>query len=133
MTPDGAYKHKLVEVETLVQPAHRARDGELYSDSRPGLRSAFAGGPGHAVDDRRDAHNDELERKFARLVVEKMAELIRARDVSYAIIAAGPKMLGHLREHRDLLPRVEIGELPKHLTELSPHDLCLRLEADDLI
>ena len=132
-TPSGEEKNKLLEVETLVNPAHRLNDGELFSDNRPGLRKAFAHGPGHGVDDKRDAHTDEFDRKFAKLVIEKLAELIRDHDTKYAILAAGPKMLGHLREYRDLLPRVEIGELPKHLTELSAHDLCLRLEADELI
>ena len=133
LTPRGEEKTQLVEIETLINPAHRAKDGELFSDSRPGLRAAFAGGPGHAVDDRRDAHTDEFDRKFARLVVERMSDLIRDSDVRHAIIAAGPRMLGHLREHRELLPRVDIGELPKHLTELSAHELCLRLEADQLL
>ncbi len=50
-----------------------------------------------------------------------------------AILAAGPKMLGHLRDNRSILPRVNVGELPKHLTELSAHDLCQRLEAEDLL
>ncbi len=113
----------LVEVETLINPAHRLKDGDLFSDSRPGLRKAFAGGPGHGVDDKRNAHTVEFERKFAKLVLAKMADLIREYGVTYAILAAGPTMLGHLREHRKLLPRVEIGELPKHLTELSPHQL----------
>jgi len=132
-TPSGEQKNKLVEVETLINPAHRIKDGDLFSETRPGQRKAFAGGPGHGVDDKRDAHAVEFDRKFAKLVLETMAKLIRAHSVTYAILAAGPLMLGHLREHRHLLPRVEIGELPKHLTELTPHQLCLRLEADELI
>jgi protein required for attachment to host cells len=131
--PSGEEKNKLDEVETLINPAHRTKDGDLFSETRPGLRKAFAGGPGHGVDDKRDAHTDEFDRKFAKLVLERMASLIRDRGVVSAILAAGPKMLGHLREHRGVLPRVDIGELPKHLTELSPHDLCLRLESDGLI
>lgn len=133
VTPNGEEKNKLVEVETLVNPSNRLKDGELFSESRPGLRSASGGGPGHAVDDRRDAHHEETDRKFAKLVLAKMADLIREKEVTYAILAAGPKILGHLRENRDLLPRVEVGELPKHLTELSPHELCLRLEAAKLL
>jgi protein required for attachment to host cells len=133
VVPGGAEKNKLVEIETLINPAHRIKDGDLFSDPRPGLRKAFAGGPGHGVDDKRDAHTAEFDRKFAKLVVKRMAELIREHRVSYAILAAAPMMLGHLREYRNVLPRVEIGELPKHLTELSPHELCQRLEADELI
>ncbi len=133
VTPDGTEKSKLVEVETLINPSNRLKDGDLFSESRPGLRSGSGGGPAHGVDDKRDAHHDEVDRKFAKLVLVRMAELIREHEVTYAILAAGPKMLGHLRDNRDLLPRVEIGELPKHLTELSPHDLCLRLEAAQLL
>jgi len=121
VTPSGEEKNKLVEVETLINPAHRLKDGDLFSES------------GHGVDDKREAHTEEFDRKFAKLVLERMAHLIRQKHVTYAILAAGPKMLGHLREHRHVLPRVDIGELPKHLTELSPHELCLRLEADELI
>jgi protein required for attachment to host cells len=134
VTPQGEEKNQLTEVETLVNPANRMKDGDKYSDNRPGLQSASGGGgPAHGVDDRRDSHNDEVERKFAKLVLQKMSELINKHEASSGIIAAGPKMLGHLRDNRDLLPRVNIGELPKHLTELSAHDLCLRLEADDLL
>lgn len=132
-TPSGEEKNKLDEVETLINPAHRTKDSDLFSENRPGLRKAYAGGPGHGVDDKRDAHTDEFDRKFAKLVLERMAALIRDRGVASAILAAGPRMLGHLRDNRGMLPRVDIGELPKHLTELSPHELCLRLEADGLI
>lgn len=132
VTPRGAEKNKLVEIETLINPANRLKDGDLFADSRSGQRSAFAGGPSHGVDDRRDSHHDEDDRKFAKLVLSTLADLIRSREIDYAILAAGPKMLGHLRENRELLPRTEIGELPKHLTELSAHELCLRLEADNL-
>lgn len=132
-TPQGEKKPTLVEVDTLINPANRMNDGELYSESRPGLRSASGGGPAHGVDDRRDAHNDENNRKFAKLVLQKMAEIIREKDIKSAILAAGPKMLGHMRDNKNLLPYIDIGELPKHLTELSPHELLQRLEASDLL
>ena len=132
-TPTGEEKKKLTEVETLVNLENRLKDGELFTETRPGTRAGAAGATAHGVDDRRDAHHTETDRKFAKLVLAKMAELIDKDQVTYAILAAGPKMLGHLREHRGLLPRVDVGELPKHLTELSAHELCVRLEAADLI
>ncbi len=126
-------KNKLTEVETLVNPENRLRDGELFTESRPGIRSGGAGGTAHGVDDRRDSHHTETDRKFAKQVLAKFAELIESGDVRYAILAAGPKMLGHLRDNRNILPHINVGELPKHLTELSAHDLCKRLEAADLL
>jgi protein required for attachment to host cells len=132
-TPSGEEKNKLTEVETLVNPENRLKDGEIFSESRPGTRAGAGGATAHGVDDRRDAHHTETDRKFAKQVLTRMAELIEESDVTYAILAAGPKMLGHLRDNRGLLPRVDVGELPKHLTELSAHDLCLRLEAASLL
>lgn len=132
-TPSGEEKNKLDEVESLINPAHRTKDGDLFSESRPGLRKAFAGGPGHGVDDKRDAHTDEFDRKFAKLVMERLGELVAEHEITSVILASGPKMMGHLRERKQRIPGAVVGELPKHLTELSPHDLCLRLEADDLI
>jgi protein required for attachment to host cells len=132
-TPNGEEKKKLDEIESLINPAHRTKDGDLFSESRPGSRKAHAGGPGHGVDDKREAHTDEYDRKFAQLVMDKLTELIRDNDVSNVILASGPRMLGHLRDRKANLAGCAVGELQKHLTELSPHDLCLRLESDDLI
>jgi protein required for attachment to host cells len=132
-TPRGEEKNKLEEIATLINPAHRLKDGDTFTESRPGLRKAHAGGPGHGVDDRRDAHAAEVERRFSNLVLEQLASLMRDHDAKRVILAAGPRMLGFLRDTRTPLPRAEIGELPKHLTELSHHELCLRLDADGLI
>lgn len=132
-TPRGEEKNKLEEIATLINPAHRTKDSETYTDSRPGLRKAYAGGPGHGVDDRRDAHNDELERRFSALVLEQLASLMRDHEAERVILAAGPRMLGFLRDDRTPLPRADVGELPKHLTELSHHELCLRLDAEGLL
>lgn len=132
-TPQGEEKNRLEEVATLINPAHRTRDGDLYSESRPGLRQAHAGGPAHGVDDRRDAHAAELERRFSSLVLEQLGALMREHAANRVILAAGPRMLGYLRDDRTSLPSADIGELPKHLTELSPHELCLRLDADGLL
>ncbi len=115
--PGGTERRQLLEVETLVNEARLPQARE----------------PAATADDGGDAHSEEHDRRFAKLAARKLAELIRARDARYAILAAGPRMLGHLRDHRDVLPPAEIGELPKHLTELSAHELCLRLEAEELI
>jgi protein required for attachment to host cells len=129
----GAERNKLEEVASLINPEHRVKDAELYSESRPGVRQAPAGGPGHGVHDHRDAHADEVERRFASMVLKELADQIRQHDANNVILAAAPRMLGFLRDNRTPLPQIPIGELPKHLTELSPHDLCERLEADGLL
>lgn len=132
-TPSGERKNRLEEVATLVNPEHRTKDSDIFSESRPGLRKSGRGGPGHGVDDGRAAHHDDVERKFASDVLSQLAALIRDHGAQRVILAAAPRMLGYLRDNKTPLPRADIGELPKHLTELTPHELCARLEADDLL
>jgi protein required for attachment to host cells len=130
-TPQGEKKKTLEEIETLINPAHRTKDGDLYSDSRPGSRQSM--GTAHGVDDKREAHNAEFDRKFAQLVMDKLRDLARSEGARAVVLAAGPRMMGHLRDRKVALPNVVVGELPKHLTELSAHDLCRRLEDDGVI
>jgi len=133
-TPRGEEKKKLDEIETLINPAHRVKDADMFSDLRPGSRRASVGGAAHGFDDKRDAHAEEFDRKFAQLVLEKLAHLVADNHAKAVILAAGPRMLGHLRDQRVSMPDgVVVGEFPKQLTDLSAHELCLRLQADDLI
>ncbi len=132
-TPQGEERKWLEEIESLVNPDRRTRDSDLYSESRPGLRQSHGGGPAHAVDDGRDAHAAEIERRFAALVLAKLHALMQGHAASRIVLAAGPRMLGYLRDARTSLPPEDVSEVPKHLTELSPHELCQRLESDGLL
>ncbi|WP_428264856.1 host attachment protein [Haliangium sp.] len=133
--PGGESLTKLVEVEDLANPGRRQRASEAFTDSRPGMHGGAGGGPGHGLDDGRDAHLDELERRFTVDVVAALGRQVQALGASRAVIAASPRMLGHLRETIGGQSKlgVEIDELGKELTKLSPVELHDHLAKDELL
>lgn len=121
-TPHGDQRR---ELEVLASIENPALEDLAKSEGQPGLR--------HHVNDRKDSHTAEVERRFATLVLARLAEQMRARKVERVILGAAPRMLGFLRHDRTRLPEASVWVLPKHLTELSAHDLRERLEAEDLL
>ncbi len=113
----------LIEQICLVNPARRQRPSEKQADTRPGSRRAAGGsGVGHAVDDRRDAHADELDRRFAEEVVDALAKFQDSRFV----VAAPPKLLGMLR---DRAGTDAATYLPLDLSRLTPARALEQLQA----
>lgn len=87
----------LVEVSQSTDPDQRARDSEVFADTRPGLRREGPHGPRHGVSDRREGHRREVARRFAAHVVEEAGRVWREHGVSRAVVVASPEMLGVLR------------------------------------
>ncbi len=117
--PVDVAKQELRERVTLVDPARRRRDSELFSDSRPGLERA-PNGRGFAFDDGRDAARRRMDRDFAADIAASCRELIRGHGCNRLILAASPRMLGFLRElggfeHLE----VELCEIDRNLAHLS--------------
>jgi protein required for attachment to host cells len=114
----------LVEVANLVNPARRARDAAVFSDNRPGLRREGGPASGHAVDDRRDSHRQEQDKRFAEQVAEEAAQVWRRYPACQIVVAAAPRMLGALRPAlaRRAGPNspFDIRELDRDLTMLAP-------------
>ena len=52
---------------------------EMYTDSKTGRGAAPQGGSVHGYDDKRDQHLDELRRRFAMKVLERIQKLARAK------------------------------------------------------
>lgn len=131
--PADAAPQKLLERMTLVDPARRQRASELFSDSRPGLDRAPSG-RGFAVDDRRDAALQRMDRDFAVDIAEACGELVRAHGSDRLIVAASPRMLGLLRELAgfDRLG-VELREIDRNLAHLSSPQLHDYLAQRDLL
>ena len=134
-TLDGAYGGHVVEQTVLVNPERRLKS-ELFTESRPPLghsSPSFAGaGQGFAVDDHREAHVREIDQRFANDIVKMLDAQIDQHPVGRAIVAAGPHMLGMLRQalrgirHHD----VAIDDLALDLTRETPsrlHDHLARM------
>lgn len=127
-------RSRLVEIEDLVQPGHRAKAKDQFSESRPGLRSSGAGGSaGHGVDDHRDANKANADRKFIVEVFTSISKRASEHKHRRLIVAAGPDVLGVARTEKHRLGDLEVVELPKQLTGLSPHEIHTKLTDSGLI
>lgn len=124
---------ELTEIADLDNPGRRLPDHDVFSESRPALkgnsqRRATVGGdhsdqgaPGAASDDHRDAHRQELDGRFAKLIASTLDEQVTRRKLGHLVLCAGPKMLGALRSvcgtlHRD---GIVFEEIEKDLSNMS--------------
>lgn len=125
----------LCEVNDLVNPEQEAQGNDLWSDSKAGRNRGNAGGGTHGYDDHRAQHEDEYERRFARDIAREAARLIEKSSTRQLVLVAQKRILGFLRNELDTLIKagVEIRELAKDLTKLSPLELHEHLAREHLI
>ncbi len=124
----------LVEVHDLINPDRRLHDGEIWAESRPGLKREFGGGPSHGVDDGRQARNEETDRRFAADVMAALAQAAADDGASKVILVAGAEALGNLRAQAAVLGAgVTVQELCKNLVSLTPDELMEALASADLL
>jgi len=133
-TPDGSGRPYLHSERDMVNPGRRARDAEVFTNSRPGTRRGAPGGPGHGVDDHRNEHSAELERRFANDIVDEIKRVASSGSCTNLVLAAAPRMLGALRSPACKLQRAfDVAELDRDLTKLTPTDVHDHLAAKELI
>jgi protein required for attachment to host cells len=108
---------RLVEHADLVNPDGDTPARALFSD-RSGR--AHGGSVSHGLDDHRDQHQAEIDRRFVRKAVESSDEFLAARGVQRLVIVAECQLLGKLRAEID--PKrwrdVEVVELAEDLSRL---------------
>lgn len=118
----------LREVSSLAAPQHVGRDQALYSEGITGRNRTVAGG-GHDYDEHRDAHDDEVERQFARDIVADLA----SRGAKRNILCASPRMLGFLREALAHHAGLAVTEVQKDLTGQDPRRIHEQLAGEGLL
>jgi protein required for attachment to host cells len=112
-------RETLREERSLVNPARRLPQSELFSDTRAGVN--HAGGLQYAIDDHREQHIANMDAEFARLVASELGELLRLTPMDRLILCASPHMLGHLRDARG--GALADAEIPRDLVKLAPNEL----------
>lgn len=122
---------ELVELDGLVHPEARLREGDRYAGSFPsGVRSGKVGSS-HGLDDHRSAHDAEDRRRFVRQIAKTAAQRLQEIAANRVIVVATQALHATLAAEleRELPPeayvRTEIGEYTKR----SPSELLERLEA----
>jgi hypothetical protein len=99
-TAVGGTLHQAID---LVNPARRGHDA--FSATRPGIKR---GAPGTGPTGDRGEHPDDLDRRFARQVVEEIDRISRERALDRVLLVATPAMLGELRGVDGSLQRPEL-------------------------
>jgi len=114
----------------LVSPTRRVPHQELWTEARP-RGNPGPGGHGDAVDDHRDDHLAEVDRRFAAEVLTRLAALTDEAACQRVALVAAPRFLGYLREHTGALQKkgVAIEEVARDLTRESPPELRTHLGA----
>ena len=100
----------------LVSLERRQRGTEVYSQAQPA--GVTPTGRGFAIDDHRDAHTDEVDRRFAEQVMSRLASLTEETACRRVALVASPRFLGHLREHAGLIRQrgLALEEVARDLT-----------------
>ena len=129
--PELGIGPNLVDRGKLINPEKEIARRDLYTDSKTGRGRAPHGGPSHGYDDHRSQHEDELERRFARKVLEKTRRVAEANKARCVMLVAPARMQGLLRQHLDIIRKrgMEVHGLAKDMTKFSPkqiHDYLAR-------
>ena len=118
--PDLDGKDRCVEHADLVNPEARAAQREQFSD-RPGRLHASRGGPAHLSDDHRQRHQEEVERRFAKRILDAVAPFVGQHGLRRLLLIAAPRLLGSLRAELAgrQLPDVQVVEMNEDHSRLS--------------
>ena len=65
---------------------------ELYTDSKTGRGAAPQGSAVHGYEDNRDQHMDEVRRRFALNILERIYKLARSKKARTIILASSARM-----------------------------------------
>lgn len=122
MTPErGVAEFALTELEALTNPEGEMTGNEVFSNTRSGTSRAPSGNE-YQYDDHRDSHREEVSRRFANEIADRVLSWVRTEHPARLILAAEHRMLGLLRKRLvDELPsEVPVFELAKELSWHTP-------------
>jgi protein required for attachment to host cells len=124
----------LIEQQQLSNPQKETQGTALWSDAKSGRNRSANGGQAHGYDDHRSQHQDEYERRFAANIADECARLSHSNKASDVVLVSQKRMLGFLRTAMESkLNGVNLQELAKDLSKLSPHDLHEHLAREQLL
>lgn len=120
---------RLRELDALVDPEGEMTGNEVFSNTRSGTNRAPRGAT-YEYDDHRARHREEVERRFARRVADRLADFVREWEVEKLVLAVQPHMLGLLRPvlSEKLPAGVETIELPEDLSWHAPPQIQAALK-----
>lgn len=125
---------RLTECGELANP-EIADAQDLFTDSKTGRGASPQGGAVHGYDDNRDQHLDEVRRRFAVSVIDRMRMLAKTKRVRKIILASSARMRRFLYSDLDSLARQDyrVLKVPKNMINCSPQKIHELLSEDGLI
>jgi hypothetical protein len=121
----------LRELGSLEDPERRQLQSERYSDTRPGVERGHLGGQAHGVDDRRDRHDRELDRRFAGQITRRVKEV--ARGARSIVLVASSRMVSTLVTELEAIPGTELRHVVADVVDLRPAQIHDYLAARGLV
>jgi protein required for attachment to host cells len=109
---------RLREHEDWANPEGKMTGLDLFTDVKSGRRQSPGGGQAHLMDDHRDRHRREIDRRFAHSLARAIDEFVVKQRATRLILAADPRMLGTLREPlaKQLPSELKLEELCEDLS-----------------
>lgn len=120
---------EVTEYRDLDSPGRRLKPSEMLSD-----RSSLARAGGPPKDDHRFDKLENMDEKFATLVVETVDRVLHDKQMTHLIVVAPPKMLGLLRA-AGMCDRaaIRVDEVSADLSKATLPQLHDQLAARDLV
>jgi protein required for attachment to host cells len=112
---------QLIEQLDLANPEGDLPDRELFSDRGGRMHGSVSSGS----DDHREQHKLEIERRFARRLIDEARRFAREQELTQLVLAAAPTLLGLLRPEleRQPLVGVRVVELAENVVRKSAKEL----------
>lgn len=134
----------LLERKTLINPQHKAHEGDIWEETRRGAHREHQGSqsgrqptgiPHQNFDEHRDNNERRANERFARDVVADLKEVVERHNIQHVVLCAENQMLGALRPKLEALStdKIRLDEVNKDLTNLSSRELHKKLADDDLL
>jgi hypothetical protein len=108
---------------------------EMVTDSKTGRGSAPQGGGVHGYDDKRAQHLDELRRRFAAKVLNRIRSVTKSEGARLVILAASSRMRRFLYPDIETLARqgIRVHKLSKNMINFTPPKIHEYLAQEGLV
>lgn len=115
----------LAPLASVDNPDFRARGADAPHRTKTERVTNRQAGPMHPIVAQRARHELEVDRRFARQVAERAAELVAGWPTGTVVLIADPRMLGLLRDavRGALTPSIQLKELAKDYAHLTASKL----------
>ena len=114
-----------IKAKTDLENQELKDSQELFADSKTGRGAAPQGGSVHGYDDKREQHLDELRRRFATVVFDKIKNVAKAEGSRTIVLAASARMRRFLYPEVDTLDRqgYRVHKVSKNMINFSPEKI----------